>query len=178
MMMYRLAQGVLDQEDVSETFLKALPSATDRYDVLYPVGSIRILISATLAYLSLPVNKSARLPESDLLGTPERLATAVREEATAAVSAAARVLQQMPAGVQLCSHTAMHALVPLLMRFEYPNQLQLMSCFMFATDFMVGGGSANGAAHGAAIPEHPAVLCRCHPSRFMHRALPLTECFC
>lgn len=33
----RFAQGVLDQEDVSETFLKGLPSATDRYDVIYPV---------------------------------------------------------------------------------------------------------------------------------------------
>lgn len=37
--LYRLAQGVLDQEDVSETFLKALSSATDRYDVLYPSDS-------------------------------------------------------------------------------------------------------------------------------------------
>jgi len=33
----RLAQAALDQEDVSETFLKALPSQTERYDVVYPV---------------------------------------------------------------------------------------------------------------------------------------------
>lgn len=33
----RLAQAALDQEDVAETFLKALPSQTERYDVIYPV---------------------------------------------------------------------------------------------------------------------------------------------
>lgn len=33
----RLAQAALDKEDVSETFLKGLPSKTDRYDVIYPV---------------------------------------------------------------------------------------------------------------------------------------------
>lgn len=37
----RLAQGVIDREDVSETFLKGLPSATDRYDVIYPVTTLR-----------------------------------------------------------------------------------------------------------------------------------------
>jgi hypothetical protein len=35
----RFAQGIIDREDVSETFLKSLPSATDRYDVLYPVST-------------------------------------------------------------------------------------------------------------------------------------------
>jgi hypothetical protein len=37
----RFAQGIVDREDVSETFLKSLPSATDRYDVVYPVSSWR-----------------------------------------------------------------------------------------------------------------------------------------
>lgn len=67
----RLAQGIVDREDVSETFLKSLSSATDRYDVVYPVSSWRSHERAdTMVFAHAFIERAALMLQGNL---PERL---------------------------------------------------------------------------------------------------------
>ena len=55
----RLARKVLDQEAVTDTFLKTLPAKTDHYQILYPVRISPNVLTSLGCWDHIPVRMAA-----------------------------------------------------------------------------------------------------------------------